>query len=71
MQFGRRPPFELPSPLGRRIAKTLDANAGGRRPSTAAFDEGRREEGERDGHVDLTNAALLPIGDLFWMCDWP
>jgi hypothetical protein len=60
MQFGRRPPFELPSPLGRRIAKTLDANAGGQAAFDRCLDEGRREEGERDGHVDLTNRCTSP-----------
>ena len=57
--------LELPAPLGRRIAKTLHANAAGQATLNRGSDEIRREERERDGHVNLANAAFFAGGDLF------
>jgi hypothetical protein len=57
--------FELAAPFRRRIAKSLDTDTAGQ----ATFDRCpykiRRKECERDGHVDLTHAALLAPCDLF------
>ena len=57
--------FELPSPFGGRIAKSLDANTTGQAALDGGSDESRREEGKRDGHIDLTDAAAFASGDLF------
>src|SRR5437667_11318362 len=54
----------LAGPLRRSIADTHDANP----PRQSSFDGGlheiRREESERDRHIDLSNAASLPRSDL-------
>ena len=51
--------LELPAPFSRRIAQPLDANAAGQATFHGCFDKIGREEGERDRHIDLPNAALL------------
>ena len=50
---------ELSAPFSRRIAKSLDANAAGQATFYGCFDKIGGEKGERDGHIDLPNAALL------------
>ena len=55
--------FELPAPFSRRIAEPLDADAARQTAFHGGFDEIRSEEGERDRHVDLPNAALLADTD--------
>ena len=57
---------KLPNPFGRRIAEPLDADAAGQATFYGRFDKIRGEEGERDGHVDLPDAALLASAKL---CD--
>src|SRR5271167_3923346 len=51
--------LKLPAPFGRRIAEPLDADAAGQATFHGCLDKIRGEEGERDGHIDLPNAALL------------
>src|SRR5258707_11720212 len=51
--------LKLPAPFSRRIAEPLDADAAGQATFYCCFDKIRGEEGERDGHIDLPNAALL------------
>jgi hypothetical protein len=51
--------FKLPAPFSRRIAEPLDANAAGQATFYGCFDKIGGEEGERDGHIDLPNAAFL------------
>ena len=51
--------LKLPAPFSRRIPEALDADAARQAAFYCCFDEIRCEEGERDGHVDLPNAALL------------
>ena len=42
-----------------------------RKPSfDRRLDEVGREEGERDRHVDLSNAAALSLRDGFHVCGW-
>src|ERR1700690_4462055 len=55
--------FELPAPFGWRIAEPLDTDAAGKTTFDRCLDQVGREEGERDGHVDLPDAALLPGAD--------
>jgi len=55
--------FELPAPFGRRIAEPFDADAAGQATFYGGLDKIGREEGERYGHVDLPNAALLADAD--------
>ena len=55
--------LELPAPFGQRIAEPLDADAAGETTFDGSFDEIGREEGERDRHVDLPDAALLADAD--------
>ncbi len=43
----------------KRIAKPLNANATGQASFDGCFDKVGCEEGKRNGHVDLPNAALL------------
>ena len=56
--------FELTGPFGRGIAKALDADTAGQAPFDCSFDQSRRKEDERDGQVDLPDAASLVFGDL-------
>jgi hypothetical protein len=51
--------LKLPAPFGRRIAEPLDADAARQAAFNGGFDKIGREEGERNGHVDLPDAALL------------
>jgi hypothetical protein len=51
--------LKLPAPFGRRIAEPLDADAAGEATFYCCFDKIGGEESERDGHIDLPNAALL------------
>src|ERR1700733_4417923 len=49
--------LKLPAPFSWRIAEPLDADAARQTAFHGSFDEIRSEEGERDRHVDLPNAA--------------
>ena len=55
--------FELPAPFGWRIAEPLDTNAARQATFNGRFDKVGREEGKRDGHIDLPNTALLADAD--------
>ena len=57
--------FELPVPLGGSIAEPLDANASWQTTFDCSTDEFGREEGQRDGHIDMPDAAFLARRDLF------
>jgi hypothetical protein len=54
----------LARPLGRRIAQTRDADTARQSPLDGSLHEFGREEGERDRHIDLSNAAFLAPGNL-------
>src|SRR5438874_10900733 len=58
--------LELPAPFSRRIAEPFDADAARQAAFHGRLDEIGGEEGERDGHIDLPNAALLARAKL---CD--
>jgi hypothetical protein len=51
--------FKLPVPLGRWITEPFDTDAAGQAAFYGCFDKIGREESQRDGHVNLPNAALL------------
>ncbi len=53
-------------PFGRRIAEPLDADAAGQATFYGGFDKIGSEEGKRDGHVNLPDAAFLAVAKL---CD--
>lgn len=55
----------LSGPLGGSIAEPLDTNATWQPAFDCSFDESGREEGQRDHHIDLTNAALFAGGNFF------
>ena len=59
---------KLPIPFGRRIAEPLDADATGQATFYGCFDKIGSEEGERDRHVDLPNAALFADAKLGDRC---
>src|ERR1700686_3968406 len=56
--------LKLPAPFDRRIAQSLDADAAGQAAFHGCFDKIGSEEGERDGHIDLSNAAFLASAKL-------
>src|SRR5258706_1028085 len=60
---------ELPAPFRRGIAKSLYTDPAGQTTFYRCSDEIRREEGERNGHVDLTHAAFLTCCDLLNVSD--
>jgi hypothetical protein len=51
--------LELAAPFGRQIAETLDADTAGQAAFYGGLDKIGREEGERDGQIDLPHAAFL------------
>ena len=51
--------LKLPTPFSRRISEPLDADAAGQATFYGCFDKIGSEKGERDGHIDLPNAAFL------------
>jgi hypothetical protein len=59
---------KLPAPFSRRIAEPLDADATGQATFYGCFDKIGSEEGERDRHVDLPNAALFAGAKLSDRC---
>jgi hypothetical protein len=53
-------PFRLSRPFGRRYAQICcDADAAGEPTSDRDFDQTRSNEGQRDRHVNVTNAAFM------------
>jgi len=56
--------FELSAPFRGSVAKSLDTDAARQTTFDRGFDEGRCEERERDGHIDLTHTAFVACGDL-------
>ena len=53
----------LARPRGRRVEQAGDADPVWQSAFDGGRDEARREEGQRDGHVDVALAAGLPCGD--------
>ena len=51
--------LKLSAPFGWRIAEPLDADAAGQATFYGRFNKIGCEEGERDRHVDMPNAALI------------
>jgi hypothetical protein len=51
--------LKLSAPFSRRIAEPLDADAAGQATFYCCYDKIGCEESERDGHIDLPNAAFL------------
>ena len=58
--------LKLPAPFSRLIAEPLDADAAGQATFYGCSDKIGGEESERDGHIDLPNAAFLASAKL---CD--
>src|SRR6266404_3486721 len=58
--------LKLRAPFSRRITEPLDTDAAGQATFDCCFDQVGREEGERDGHIHLSNAAFLASAKL---CD--
>ena len=58
--------LELSAPFSRRIAEPLDTDAAGQATFYGGFDKIGCDEGERDGHIDLPDAAFLASAEL---CD--
>jgi hypothetical protein len=54
----------LARPLGRGIAQASNADAVRQSSFDGSLDEIGREEGERDRHIDLANAAFFPCSNL-------
>ena len=56
--------LKLSAPFSRRIAEPLDADAAGQATFYCCLNKIGCEEGERDGHIDLPNAAFLTSAKL-------
>ena len=56
--------LELLAPFGGQIAEAFDADAAGQATFDGRFDQFRSDESERDGHVDLSDAASLASAKL-------
>ena len=61
--------FELPTPFGRTIAQPRDVDASRKAALHSSAHQLGSKKGERDGHVDMTDAAslaqcnLISVGD--------
>jgi hypothetical protein len=55
----------LPRPLGGHVGEAGHSHAMRQPPRDGRLHEIRRQEGKRDRHVDLPNAAPLAFGDAF------
>lgn len=56
--------MELAAPLRGRLAQPFNADAAGQATLDGGLDQIRGKEGERDRHVDLTDAAAFTRRDL-------
>ena len=61
--------FELAAPFGWSVAKAFDSDATGQAAFNSSPHQIGCEEGERDRHVDVTDAALFADGHLFNISD--
>src|SRR6266404_2003005 len=61
--------FELSTPLRGSIAEPFDTDAARQTTFDCGLDEVRCEEGKRDSHIDLSDAAFLTCGDLLDVSD--
>ena len=61
--------FELPTPFRRSIAQPLDVDATGQAAFHGSADQLGSKEGERDGHVDMTDAVSLAQRNLLSVSD--
>jgi hypothetical protein len=57
-------PLILSRPFGRRVAQIGDADAAGEPTFDHGLDQTWSDEGHRDCHVDVTNAAFMARGDV-------
>lgn len=55
---------ELLAPFGRGVTETFHADAPRKTPVDSRLDQTGREERQRDGHIDVTNAAFFASSDL-------
>jgi hypothetical protein len=58
----------LPRPLGGHVGEAGHSHAMRQPPRDGRVHEIGRQEGKRDRHVDLANAAPLALGDAFRIC---
>ncbi len=58
----------LPRPRGGHVGEAGHSHATRQPPRDGRFHEIGRQEGKRDRHVDLPNAAPLALGDAFGIC---
>jgi hypothetical protein len=56
-------PLILSRPFSRRIAQIGNADAAGKPTFHRGLDQARSDEGHRDRHVDMTNAAFAACSD--------
>ena len=64
-------PFVLPAPFRRSIAQPFDVDASRQAPFHGSADQLGSNEGEGDGHVDVTDAASLAQCNLLDVSDGP
>jgi hypothetical protein len=57
--------LRLSAPFSLRIAEPLHADAAGQAAFYGCLDKIGREEGERDGHIDLPSATFLASAKLY------
>ena len=60
----------LPRPSRWQVGEASNAHAVGEPAIDGRFDEIGGEESQRDCHVDLSRAAVLPLGDAVGICCW-
>jgi cell division protease FtsH len=68
--FGLQPKrFELSTPFRRSVAQSLDVDASRQTALGRSADELEGKESERDGHIDMTDAASLAQSNLLSVSD--
>jgi hypothetical protein len=60
----------LAGPLRRQVGEASNADAMRQPAIDGRLDEIGRQEGQRDCRVDLSRAALFPLGDAVRTCCW-
>ena len=69
--IARKPEYlVLPGPFRRQVGEASNAHTVGEPAIDGRFDQIGREESKRDGHVDLSRAAVFSRRDAVGTCCW-
>src|SRR5262249_41135386 len=67
---GKAEHLVLPGPLRWQVGEASNAHTTGKPAVDGRFDQIGCEKRKRDGHIDVSRAALFPLGDAVRTCCW-